>query len=87
MILSALKHYTYLITEINKTKLDSTIFKSFIANSLILKITELEKKDYKEYKKILKEEKVYDNILTDSLPRKIKKVLLIISPKLYYKNK
>ena len=82
-----LKHYTYLITEINKTKLDSTIFKSFIANSLILKITELEKKDYKEYKKILKEEKVFDNILTDSLPRKIKKVLLKISPKLYYKNK
>lgn len=82
-----LKHYTYLITEINKTKLDSTIFKSFIANSLILKITELEGKDYKEYKKILKEEKVYDNILTDTLPRKIKKVLLKISPRLYYKKK
>ena len=82
-----LKHYVFLTNEINKTKLDATIFKSFIANSLILKITELEGKDYKEYKKILKEEKVYDQILTDTFGRKIKKVLLKISPKLYYRHK
>lgn len=82
-----LKHYTYLITEINKTNLDSRIFKSFISNSLIIKITELKKKDYKEYKKILKEEKVFDNLLTDTLSRKIKKVLIKISPKLVVKHR
>ena len=78
-------HYNYLLQEINKTKLDSTYFKSFIANSLILKITELNKNDYKIYKRKLKKEKVYNNLLSDTLGRKIKKVLLKISPKLYYK--
>lgn len=82
-----LKHYIFLTNEINKTKVDATVFKSFIANSLILKITELDRKDYKEYKKILKEEKVFDQLLTDSFGRKIKKVLLKISPKLYYRHK
>lgn len=77
-----LTHYIYLITEINKTKLDSKYFKSFISNSLILKITELKGKDYKEYKKILKEEKVYDNLLEDTTKRKIKKVIAKISPRL-----
>ena len=32
-------HYNYLIEEINKLDVDTTIFKSFVANSLILKIT------------------------------------------------
>ena len=82
-----LKHYTYLMTEINKTNLDGTYFRSFIANSLILKITELNDEDYKEYKKILKEEKVYDFLLADTLKRKIKKTLLKISPKMVYRKK
>lgn len=78
-------HYKYLLQEINKTKLDTTCFRSFIANSLILKITELNSKDYKKYKIKLRKEKVYDNVLSDTPVRKIKKVLLKISPKLYYK--
>jgi len=82
-----LEHYRFLTREIDKTKLDSKIFKSFIANSLILKITELKGKDYKKYKKILKEEKVFDQILTDSFGRKVKKTLLKISPKMYYRHK
>ncbi len=80
-------HYQFLIKEIEKTKINSTIFKSYLANSLILKITELQKEDYQKYKKKLKEEKVFDNILTDTLPRKIKKVILQISPKIYYRKK
>lgn len=81
------EHYHYLLKEIEKTTLDKDYFKSFIANSLILKITELEKKDYKKYKKILLKEKVFDNILSDTLLRRIKKILLKISPKLFYKLK
>ena len=75
-------HYLFLIEEINKTDLDSKVFKSFISNSLIIKICELEGQDYKEYKKLLKDNKVYDNLLTDSFVRKTKKVLFKISPKL-----
>ena len=78
-------HYQFLKEEIEKTDLDKTYFNSFISNSLILKITELKGKDYKNMKKKLKEEKVYDNLLTDTVSRKIKKVLMYISPRLYYK--
>lgn len=80
-----LNHYNYLIKEINKLDIDSSIFKSYISNSLIIKICELKGNDYKEYKKILKELKVYDNILTDTLVRKIKKIFFKISPKLSIK--
>ena len=79
------KHYNYLIKEAEKTDLDITIFKSFISNSLILKITELNKKDYKQYKKKLKEKNVYDNLLEDNFSRKIKKRIIRFSPKIYHK--
>lgn len=78
-------HYKFLLTKINKTKLDSRYFKSFIANSMLLKICELNKKEYKEYKKKLKEINIYENLLADTFPRRIKKVFLKISPKIYYK--
>ena len=77
-------HYKYLIEEIDKTNIDSKLFKSFIANSLILKICELNKKEYKQYKNKLKKDKVYENLLTDTLPRKIKKIIIKISPKMFY---
>lgn len=80
-------HYKYLKDEIEKTNIDAKVFKSFIANSLILKITELNKKDYKLYKKKLKEDKVFNNVLSDTLTRKIKKIFLKLSPKIYYKLK
>ena len=69
------EHYKFLINEIDKTNIDSKVFKSFVANSAILKICELNRKEYKEFKKKLKEERVYDNLLTDTLPSKIKRVL------------
>ena len=75
-------HYKYLINEIDKTDLDSKYFKSFIANSLVLKICELEKEDYKEFKNKLKKDRVYNNILTDTTVRKIKKNMFKISPKI-----
>lgn len=81
------QHYCYMIEEANKLDIDTRVFKSFIANSMILKITELKKEDYKDFKKVLKKEKVFDNILADTIPRRIKKVLLKIDPKLYYRKK
>jgi len=79
-------HYKYLVEEIDKTKINSKIFKSFIANSLLIKICELNKEDYKKYLKKIKKDKVIDNLLSDSIPRKLKKILVHISPKLVYKR-
>lgn len=70
-------HYKNLID-----KDDDKTYKSFLANSLILKITELKGKDYKEYKQLLKKDRVFDNVLADSAIRKIKKLCFRISPKL-----
>ncbi len=77
-------HYLYLIKEINKTKLNKKVFKSFIANSLVIKICKLKKKDYNYYLNLLKKEKVFDNLLADTLIRKIKKIIIKINPKIYY---
>lgn len=80
-----LNHYKYLIKEIDKLNIESSVFKSYISNSLIIKICELKGNDYKEYKKVLKELNVYNNVLSDTLVRKIKKVFFKISPKLSIK--
>ena len=77
--------YKVLELEADKMKCNTTVFKSFITNSMILKITELNNKDYHEYLKKLKKDKAFDNILADSFPRKIKKICLKISPKLFWK--
>jgi glycosyltransferase involved in cell wall biosynthesis len=79
-------HYLYLSNEIETVNVDKKIFKSFIANSMLMKICELNKDDYKMYLKKLKKENIYDNLLSDTLPRKIKKVLVKVSPRLYYSN-
>ena len=78
----ALEHYKYL-KENNKN--ESKIFDSYIANNVILKSIYLKNKDYKEYLKLLRENKVFDNLLKDTIARKIKKTIVTISPKLYYK--
>ena len=75
-------HYLYLMKEIENVHVNKEVFKSFCANSLIIKICELHKEDYKEYKKKLKKDKVFDNLLVNTIPRRIKKILFKISPKL-----
>lgn len=78
-------HYLYLKEEIDKVDIDSRVFRSFIANSMILKICELSGKDYKRYKKKLKDKKVFVDLLDDTVFRKFKKLFLKISPKMYYR--
>lgn len=79
-------HYKYLNKEIEKVNVDKTLFKSFIANSMLIKICELKNSDYKKYLKLMHNEKVFDNLLSNTIPRKIKKIIVTISPRLYYKN-
>lgn len=82
-----LDHFVYLKQEIQKVNSNSSYIMSFIANSVIMSITELKNKDYKEYKKKLKDKKVFDYVLNDTLGRKVKKKFVKISPKIYYKIK
>lgn len=82
-----LYHYQNIINIFdNDTKVKNIdVYKSFLANSVIIKTLELNKHDYRLYKKQLKTLNVFDNLLEDTWQRKIKKILLTISPKIYYK--
>ena len=79
-------HYTYLRKEISNTKLKQDTFKSFIANSMLMKICELKKEEYKEYLKQLRKDKVASDLLTNTTGRKIKKLIVKISPRFYYEK-
>ena len=81
------KHFKYLVKESKNIDGNLSIFYSFIANSIIIKSTTLTKEDYKKYVNELKKLKVFDMLLDDNIGRKVKKYLLQISPKLYYKLK
>lgn len=61
------------------------VFLSFISNSAILKLKGLKAYDFDKYYTILIKRGAYDDILCDTLTRKLKKVLLKISIKLYLK--
>lgn len=78
-------HYTYLIKEIDKLDIDNSVIKSYLANSLLIKICELNNPEYKEYLNKIRKDKVVDNLLGDTTTRKIKKLLHRVSPKLTIK--
>ncbi len=80
-------HYDYLIEEGKKLDKDTQFYNSFISNCLIMKVAELKGKEYKKYKKELRKRRAFDNLLTDTKSRIIKKSLVKISPKVYYKVK
>lgn len=58
---------------------------SYIANSLITKANSLKGKDKKNYIKILKKMKISKYLLSDTLKRKIKKLIVKLSINLYLK--
>ncbi len=79
-------HYKNIINSLDGENLNNVnIYKSFLANSVIIKSLELNCSDYKKYIKELRKLKVFDNLLADTWKRKIKKILVRISPKLYYR--
>ncbi len=77
------QHYLFLKKQINKTSFNKKVFMSFISNSLIIKIAELNNPLYKKYKTILKKERVYNDVLDDTVVRKLKRVVMKLSPKLF----
>lgn len=81
-----LYHYKNLVNLLDhKDCKNVDIYKSFLANSVILKSLELKSCDYKTYIKELKQLKVFDNLLCDTWQRKLKKFGIKLSPRMYYK--
>ena len=78
--------YLYVNEQIDSFPGDHSTLKSYLANSMLMKITELNHKDYKAFLKKLKKENIFDNLLVDTFSRKIKKLIISINPKLYYKK-
>ena len=70
--------------ELKKENLDN-YFLSYIANCAVVKAKTLKGKEKKEYIQDLKQIKAYDDILVNSFMRKIKKIILKLSPNLYLK--
>lgn len=58
---------------------------SYMGNCAIVKARELKTKERKEYIKELKKIKVFDDIITNTFSRKLKKLLMRISINLYLK--
>lgn len=62
------------LIKINYNK-DTKVYKSFLANALISKTNTLDKEEQKKYKEELRKRKVIDNLIDDTLKRKIKKII------------
>lgn len=62
------------LIKINYNK-DTKVYKSFLANALISKTNTLDKDEQKKYKEELRKRKVIDNLIDDTLKRKIKKII------------
>ena len=76
--------YLYIMDNLDNS--DHRVLKSYISNCLIDKIVKLNNTDYKKYLKRIKNDRVLDNVLANTLPRKIKKMIIKINPKLYYRR-
>lgn len=62
------------LIKINYNK-DTKVYKSFLANAIISKTNTLDKEEQKKYKEELRKRKVIDNLIDDTLKRKIKKII------------
>jgi len=83
-----LDHFDYLKRELEKINLEQKKIEScysYIANSLIIKGKELQKSDLIIYTEELRKRKVFDLIKSDSLKRKIKKIVIKLNYRLYLK--
>jgi glycosyltransferase involved in cell wall biosynthesis len=82
-----LYHFDYLYKEVNNLNINKNtkkIFNSFLANSLINKLSTL-KEDYNEYLLELKKRKINSLLLSNSLMRLFKKILITININVYIK--
>ena len=82
-----LLHYDFLYVSVNNSeefnKEIKKLFNSYIANALILKLKTLYDVERKKYFNELKKRKVFDNLRSDTIGRKIKKIMLKLCPNIY----
>lgn len=76
-----LKHYERLID-----KSEDKFYKSFLANAVLLKSNSLKNNDKKDYLNIIKELKVINNLLDNTIGRKLKKISLKLFPNIFIKR-
>jgi glycosyltransferase involved in cell wall biosynthesis len=82
-----LYHFDYSYKEVNNLNINRNtkkIFNSFLANSLINKLSTL-KEDYNEYLLELKKRKINTLLLSNNLMRLLKKILITININMYIK--
>lgn len=85
---NTIEHYEKLKKIINETSIEAKYkdaFIYYIENATISKLKDLNKSDYKKYKKILKEKGIYHYNANSSIKYILKKTLLNVSTKLYLK--
>lgn len=75
------------IENIKITKKTEELIKRYYTNTIIIKAKELEKKEFSEYIKKLKNRKIYKNIVPYNLKQYIKRIILRINISLYLKIK
>lgn len=86
----ALLHYDSILEFIQKNDLSEKTkrnVKTYYTNAIILKLKELKNEDLKLYIQKIKERKMIKNIQVNNLKQLIKKIILIISIRLYIKLK
>jgi glycosyltransferase involved in cell wall biosynthesis len=82
-----LKGYDYLVSEYKKIELKDEycgrLFMHYISSSVIVKLEGLNEKELKnEYRKELKKRRIADNIMSDTLKRKIRKTFIKLKNRL-----
>lgn len=80
-------NYKYINNNVDLDDNFKKVFNSYLANIAIKKGLDLNREDRRVYYKMLSKNKVYDNLLTDTFSRKLKKIILKINANLYFKIK
>lgn len=83
-----LYHYDFLLEQIEKIAIEDSvkrIFKSYVSNALISRARILPDDLLKEYLLELRKRKIYSNMLSDKMSRKVKRLVFRLFPYLYVK--
>lgn len=83
-----LKHYDYMIANIDKFKISNetkNLVKRYYTNSILLKAETLNKEDQKQYITEIKKRKMIKNIKVTNIKQLFKRILLTIDIRLYLK--
>jgi len=82
-------HYDFLYSQVNNSKeIENSIkklFNSYISNAAVSKIKTIPSDERKKYLSEIKKRNIFNNLLDDTISRKIKKIIMKISLNLYLK--